>query len=77
MRRFAHYFQNGPFTHAEQLRLAAGLVLAAQGASWRTNPLAVGIVDDDSVVRTLGGCEYPTGSPVTLRASGPVLAWPR
>jgi iron(III) transport system ATP-binding protein len=29
------------------------------------------------VVRTLGGCEYPTGSPVTLRASGPVLAWPR
>ncbi len=29
------------------------------------------------VVRTLGGCEYPTGSPVTLRANGPVLAWPR
>jgi iron(III) transport system ATP-binding protein len=29
------------------------------------------------VVRTLGGCEYPPGSPVRLRASGPVLAWPR
>jgi iron(III) transport system ATP-binding protein len=29
------------------------------------------------VVRTLGGCKYPPGSPVTLRASGPVLAWPR
>jgi iron(III) transport system ATP-binding protein len=29
------------------------------------------------VVRTLGGCKYPPGSPVTLRAHGPVLAWPR
>jgi iron(III) transport system ATP-binding protein len=29
------------------------------------------------VVRTLGGCEYPAGSPVTLKAHGPVLAWPR
>ncbi|MGD0554862.1 MAG: ABC transporter ATP-binding protein [Streptosporangiaceae bacterium] len=28
------------------------------------------------IVRTLGGCELPAGSPVTLRASGPVLAWP-
>jgi iron(III) transport system ATP-binding protein len=29
------------------------------------------------VVRTLGGCEYPAGSSVTLKARGPVLAWPR
>jgi iron(III) transport system ATP-binding protein len=29
------------------------------------------------VVRTLGACEYPAGSPVTLKARGPVLAWPR
>jgi iron(III) transport system ATP-binding protein len=29
------------------------------------------------VVRTLGGCRYPAGSPVTLRAHGTVLAWPR
>lgn len=29
------------------------------------------------VVRTLGGCELPTGSPVTLHARGPVLAWQR
>ena len=28
------------------------------------------------IVRTLGGCNLPTGSPVTLRARGPVLAWP-
>jgi hypothetical protein len=27
------------------------------------------------VVRTLGGCDIPAGSPVTLHASGPVLAW--
>jgi iron(III) transport system ATP-binding protein len=29
------------------------------------------------VVRTLGGCELPAGSPVTLHARGPVLAWQR
>ena len=29
------------------------------------------------VVRTLGGCQLPAGSPVTLHARGPVLAWPR
>jgi hypothetical protein len=29
------------------------------------------------VVRTLGGCKLPAGSPVTLHARGPVLAWPR
>ncbi len=29
------------------------------------------------VVRTLGGCKLPAGSMVTLRASGPVPAWPR
>jgi iron(III) transport system ATP-binding protein len=29
------------------------------------------------VVRTLGGCDYPAGSPVTLKAHGPVLAWNR
>ncbi len=29
------------------------------------------------VVRTVGGGELPPGSPVTLRAQGPVLAWPR
>jgi iron(III) transport system ATP-binding protein len=29
------------------------------------------------VVRTLGGCHLPEGSPVTLHARGPVLAWPR
>lgn len=29
------------------------------------------------VVRTLGGCKLPAGSAVTLRAHGPVLAWPR
>jgi iron(III) transport system ATP-binding protein len=29
------------------------------------------------VVRTLGGCELPTGSQVTLHAHGPVLAWQR
>jgi iron(III) transport system ATP-binding protein len=29
------------------------------------------------IVRTLGGCGLPTGSPVTLRARGPVPAWPR
>jgi iron(III) transport system ATP-binding protein len=28
------------------------------------------------IVRTLGGPELPTGSPVMLRARGPVLAWP-
>jgi iron(III) transport system ATP-binding protein len=28
------------------------------------------------VVRTLGGPQLPPGSPVTLRARGPVLAWP-
>jgi iron(III) transport system ATP-binding protein len=28
------------------------------------------------VVRTVGGRQLPTGSPVTLRARGPVLAWP-
>jgi iron(III) transport system ATP-binding protein len=27
------------------------------------------------VVRTLGGCDLPAGSPVTLHAHGPVLAW--
>jgi hypothetical protein len=27
------------------------------------------------VVRTLGGCDLPAGSPVTLHARGPVLAW--
>jgi len=27
------------------------------------------------VVRTLGGCTLPAGSPVTLHARGPVLAW--
>jgi iron(III) transport system ATP-binding protein len=29
------------------------------------------------VVRMLGGCDLPTGSPVTLNARGPVLAFPR
>jgi iron(III) transport system ATP-binding protein len=29
------------------------------------------------VVRTLGGCKLPAGSAVTLRACGPVPAWPR
>ncbi len=29
------------------------------------------------VVRTLGGCKLPAGSPVTLHARGPVLAWKR
>jgi iron(III) transport system ATP-binding protein len=29
------------------------------------------------VVRTLGGCELPLGSPVVLHARGPVLAWSR
>jgi iron(III) transport system ATP-binding protein len=29
------------------------------------------------IVRTLGGHQLPPGSPVTLRARGPVLAWPR
>lgn len=29
------------------------------------------------IVRMLGGCELPAGSPVTLRARGPVLAWQR
>jgi iron(III) transport system ATP-binding protein len=29
------------------------------------------------IVRTLGGPQLPPGSPVTLRARGPVLAWPR
>jgi hypothetical protein len=28
------------------------------------------------VVRTLGGCDLPAGSPVTLHARGPVLAFP-
>ncbi len=28
------------------------------------------------IVRTLGGHQLPPGSPVTLRARGPVLAWP-
>jgi iron(III) transport system ATP-binding protein len=37
--------------------------------------------EDDSaaptiIVRTLGGHQLPAGSPVTLRARGPVLAWP-
>lgn len=27
------------------------------------------------VVRTLGGCDLPAGSPVTLHARGPVPAW--
>jgi iron(III) transport system ATP-binding protein len=29
------------------------------------------------MVRTLGGCDLPAGSVVTLRVRGPVLAWPR
>jgi iron(III) transport system ATP-binding protein len=29
------------------------------------------------VVRTLGGCRFPAGSPVVLQAHGTVLAWPR
>jgi iron(III) transport system ATP-binding protein len=29
------------------------------------------------IVRTLGGGQLPPGSPVALRAHGPVLAWPR
>ncbi len=29
------------------------------------------------IVRTLGGPQLPPGSPVTVRARGPVLAWPR
>ena len=29
------------------------------------------------IVRTLGGRDLPPGSPVTLRAHGPVLAWSR
>jgi iron(III) transport system ATP-binding protein len=29
------------------------------------------------IVRTLGGCDLPAGSLVTLRVRGPVLAWPR
>jgi iron(III) transport system ATP-binding protein len=29
------------------------------------------------IVRTLGGGQLPHGSPVALRARGPVLAWPR
>jgi len=29
------------------------------------------------VVRMLGGCDLPAGSPVTLHARGPVLAWNR
>jgi iron(III) transport system ATP-binding protein len=29
------------------------------------------------IVRTLGGCDLPEGSLVTLRVRGPVLAWPR
>jgi ABC-type Fe3+/spermidine/putrescine transport system ATPase subunit len=28
------------------------------------------------IVRTLGGPQLPPGAPVTLRARGPVLAWP-
>ena len=28
------------------------------------------------VVRIVGGSQLPPGSPVTLRARGPVLAWP-
>jgi len=29
------------------------------------------------IVRIVGGCHLPAGSPVTLRVSGPVLTWPR
>ena len=29
------------------------------------------------IVRTIGGSQLPPGAPVTLRARGPVLAWPR
>ena len=29
------------------------------------------------IVRMLGDCKLPTGSAVTLRARGPVAAWPR
>ena len=29
------------------------------------------------IVRMLGDCKLPTGSAVTLRARGPVPAWPR
>ena len=29
------------------------------------------------IVRTLGGCKLPAGAKVTLRATGPVPAWPR
>jgi hypothetical protein len=29
------------------------------------------------VVRIIGGPHLPVGSPVTLRARGPVFAWPR
>ena len=33
--------------------------------------------DTAIIVRTLGGCDLPAGSLVTLRVNGPVLAWPR
>jgi iron(III) transport system ATP-binding protein len=39
-------------------------------AEHRPGPAAV-------VVRTLGDCDLPAGSLVTLRVRGPVLAWPR
>ncbi|HJY99835.1 MAG TPA: hypothetical protein VJ305_03885, partial [Streptosporangiaceae bacterium] len=33
--------------------------------------------DRTLVVRIIGGPHLPVGSPVTLRARGPVFAWPR
>ncbi len=36
-----------------------------------------GLAGPDIIVRTVGGHQLPPGSPVTLRARGPVRAWPR
>jgi iron(III) transport system ATP-binding protein len=60
---------------------AAGLAGRIVANGYHGHDAVVHVVPDSEpsaaaiVVRTLGGCALPAGSPVTLHAHGPVLAW--
>jgi iron(III) transport system ATP-binding protein len=60
---------------------AAGLAGRIVAYGYHGHDAVVHVIPDSEpaapaiVVRTLGGCTLPAGSPVTLHARGPVLAW--
>jgi iron(III) transport system ATP-binding protein len=73
--------RNGAARNGAARNGAAGLAGRIVANGYHGHDAVVHVVPDSApsaaaiVVRTLGGCALPAGSPVTLHAHGPVLAW--